>query len=144
MDSETRRRSSSFSVIFTLTCCPIESSSSGDSTRWTGDLGYVHQPFDSVGYRNEGAERHRLGHDAVDHVADFVLAGEVIPRILARLPDGQRDPLPIAVDLEHLDLHLVPYLDQLAGVIDVLPRELGDVDQTVHPAEVDEGAEIDD
>ena len=30
------------------------------------------------------------------------------------------------------------------GMVDVLPRQLGDVDEAVHAAEVDEGAEVDD
>ena len=48
------------------------------------------------------------------------------------------------VDVENLDRDLVADLDDLGRVIDVLPRELGDVNQTVHPAQIDEGAEVDD
>ena len=35
-------------------------------------------------------------------------------------------------------------LEHLGRVVDVRPRELGDVDQAVHAVEVDEGAEVDD
>ena len=37
-----------------------------------------------------------------------------------------------------------PILEDLGGVVDVRPGELGDVDQAVHAVEVDEGAEVDD
>src|SRR5690606_30732429 len=45
---------------------------------------------------------------------------------------------------EHLDGDLVAHLHDLVRVVDVLPRELGHVDQTVDAAEIDEGAEVDD
>ena len=48
------------------------------------------------------------------------------------------------VDVEHLDGDLVADLHDRARVVDVLPRQLGHVDETVHAAEVDEGAEVDD
>ena len=37
-----------------------------------------------------------------------------------------------------------PTCDHLGRVVDVLPRQLGHVDEAVHAAEVDEGAEVDD
>src|SRR6185312_9965064 len=58
--------------------------------------------------------------------------------------EGQRDPLAVQVDVEDLDLDLLAHLDDLGGVVDVLPGELGDVDQTVDAAEVDERTEVDD
>src|SRR5690606_25240721 len=47
------------------------------------------------------------------------------------------------VDVEHLDLDLVADGDDRAGVVDVLPRQLADVDQAVHATEVDERTEAD-
>ena len=38
----------------------------------------------------------------------------------------------------------LPDLEHLGRMVDVRPRELGDVDQAVHAVEVDEGAEVDD
>src|SRR4029077_13744989 len=45
---------------------------------------------------------------------------------------------------EHLHPDRLPDLEHLRRMVDVTPRELGDVDQAVHPVEVDEGAEVDD
>src|SRR5439155_19224596 len=56
----------------------------------------------------------------------------------------ERDPLPVAVDVEHRDLGGLLDLEHLGWMVDVAPRELRDVDQAVHPVEVDEGAEVDD
>jgi hypothetical protein len=70
--------------------------------------------------------------------------GELLPRILLGGLERQADALAVEVDLEHLHLDLVADGDDRAGVVDVLPGQLGDVDEAVHAAEVDEGAEVDD
>ena len=48
------------------------------------------------------------------------------------------------VDVEHLHGDLVADLHDRARVVDVLPRQLGHVDETVHAAEVDERTEVHD
>src|SRR5690606_24984997 len=53
-------------------------------------------------------------------------------------------PLAVEVDLEDLDGDLLSDLHNLAGVLDVLPAELGDVHEAVDAAEVDERTEVDD
>ena len=77
-------------------------------------------------------------------LTDRVGAGEDLPRVLLGRLERQRDALAVEVDLEDLDGDLLADLDDLAGVLDVLPRELGDVHEAVHAAEVDERAEVDD
>src|SRR5690606_37776568 len=93
---------------------------------------------------DERAERDELGDLARDDLADLVGPGEVLPRILLGRLERQRHALALQVDLEHLDGDLVAHLHDLVRVVDVLPRELGHVDQTVDAAEIDEGAEVDD
>jgi hypothetical protein len=68
----------------------------------------------------------------------------VLPRVLLRRLERQGDTLAVHVDVEDLDGDLVADRDDLAGVVDVLPRQLGDVDETVDAAEVDERTEVDD
>src|SRR5207237_601236 len=58
--------------------------------------------------------------------------------------EREADSLAAHVDLEHLDLDLVAHGDDRTRVIDVLPRQFGDVDEAVHAAEVDERTEVDD
>ena len=109
-----------------------------------GQLGDVHEALDALQDLNEGTKRDDLGRPAVHDVALLVALEDALPRIGLRLLEAQRDPLTIAVDVEHLDLDLLTDLEQLGGMVDVAPGELGDVDQAVDAVEVDEGAEVDD
>ena len=107
-------------------------------------LGDVHQALDAVADLHEGTERHQLGDPAVDQLADAVAGGELLPRILLGGLQREADALPGEVDVEHLHLDLVAHRYDGAGMVDVLPRQLGDMDQAVHAAEVDEGTEVHD
>src|SRR5436853_234958 len=81
---------------------------------------------------------------AGDDVALVVALEHLLPRVGLRLLQPERDALPIAVDVEHLDIDLLADLEHLGRMVDVAPRQLADVDETVHPVEVDECAEVDD
>src|SRR6202022_2489209 len=107
-------------------------------------LGDVHQTFDALLDAHERAERNELGDLARHDLADGVRAGEVPPRVFLSCFERQRNAFAVHVDVEHLDGHLVADLNHLGRVVDVLPGQLGDVHQTVDPAEIDERAEVDD
>src|SRR5690625_371085 len=109
-----------------------------------GQLGDVHQALDAVLDAHEGAEGDQLGDLARDDLADGVGAGEQLPRVLLGRLQRQGDALAVHVHVEHLDVDLLTDLDDLGGVVDVLPGQLGDVHQAVDTAEIDEGAEVDD
>ena len=109
-----------------------------------GQLGDVDQALDALVDADERTERHQLGDLAGDDLADLVRAGELLPRVLLRRLERQRDALAVHVDVEHLDGDLVADLDDLGRVVDVLPGQLGDVDETVDAAEVHERTEVDD
>ena len=107
-------------------------------------LGDMHEPLDAVEYLDEGPEGDDLRHRAGQLVADVVRVDDPLPRILLGLLESERDALAVAVDVEHLDLDRVADLEDLARMVDVRPRKLGDVDQSVDPVEVDERAEVND
>ena len=107
-------------------------------------LGDVDQALDAVTEVNERAEGHELGDGALDDGADGVLLDERAPRILGGLLETEGDALAIQIDVENLDLDLLADLDDLGGVVDVVPRELGDVDEAVDAAQIHEGAEVHD
>jgi hypothetical protein len=109
-----------------------------------GQLGDVDQALDAVVDAHERTERDELGDLARDDLTDRVGAGEVLPRVFLGRLQRQRDALAVHVDVEHLDGDLVADLDDLGRVVDVLPGQLGDVDETVDAAEVDERTEVDD
>ena len=104
----------------------------------------MHEALDALGDADERTERHELGDLSGCDLADRVGAGEDLPRVLLGRLERQRHALALQVDLEDLDGDLLADLDDLAGVLDVLPRELGDVHEAVHAAQVDERAEVDD
>ena len=62
------------------------------------------------------------------------------PRVLGDLLEAERDALGLGVELEDLDLDLVADLEHLGRVVDAAPAHVGDVQQAVDAAEVDEGA----
>ncbi len=109
-----------------------------------GELGDVHQALDALLDANERTERDELGDLAGHDLTDLVRTGEVLPRVFLRRLERQRDALAVHVDVENLDRDLVADLNDFVRVVDVLPGQLRDVDETVDAAEVDEGTEVDD
>src|SRR6187200_3118579 len=108
------------------------------------ELRDMHEPFDARHDLDEGAEGDDLRDLPLDLVAFVVRLEHLLPGIALGLFEAERDALALAVDVEHLDLHVLADLEYLGRVVDMAPRELADVDQAVHSVEVDEGAEVDD
>ncbi len=82
-------------------------------------------------------------HDLATHsCADRILLLDILPRMRLELLEAERDPLAIPVDVEDLDLDLIAHIANLARVPDPAPRHVGDVQQSVHAAEIDERAKV--
>jgi len=64
--------------------------------------------------------------------------GDVLPRVGAELLEAEAHARALAVELEDAYLDLIAHLDDFRGVLDALPRHVGDVQQSVDAAEVDE------
>src|SRR6185312_15672654 len=77
------------------------------------ELGDVHQPFDPRHDLDEGAESDDLRDLALDLVALVVGLEHLLPRVALRLLQTERDPLALAVDVEHLDFHVLTDLEHL-------------------------------
>src|SRR6266540_436593 len=101
-------------------------------------------PLDARHDFDEGAEGDHLRHLPFDDVPLVVHVHHLLPGVRLGLLQAERDALPLAVDVEHLDLHFLADLEQLRGMVYVTPGELGDVDEPVDALEVHEGAEVDD
>ena len=78
-----------------------------------GGLGDVDEAFDAGHDLDEGAERDDLRDLALEDVALAVLVEHLLPRVLLGLLEAQRDPLAVAVDVEHLDAHVLADLERL-------------------------------
>ena len=101
-------------------------------------------PFDA---RFELDERAVVGeaHDLPDRAAaDRIAVHHVGPRIGDELLVAERDALGGRVVLEHDHVDLVVDLEQLGGMAHPAPRHVGDVQEAVDAAEVDERAVIGD
>jgi len=57
---------------------------------------------------------------------------------------AERNAVGFMVDLDDLDLHLLSDVEHLGRMIDPSPRNVSDMQQTVDPAEVHEGAVVGD
>jgi hypothetical protein len=69
---------------------------------------------------------------------DRVLGGDAFPRIAFELLHAEADALRVAVDADDLDADGVTDVDDFARVVDALVAHVGDMEQAVDAAEVDE------
>src|SRR4029453_2692540 len=84
-----------------------------------------------------------VGH--IDHASDYpavdrISLGHRFPRVGLELLDPERDPLLGAVELQNLDRDLVADVQNFGWVGDAPVRHVGDVQQSVDAAEIDERA----
>ena len=107
-------------------------------------LGDVDQPFDARLELDEGAVVGQADDLAAHARADRVAVHHVRPRIGDELLVAERDALGRRVVLEHDHVDLVVDLEQLGRMADAAPRHVGDVQQAVDAAEVDERAVVGD
>jgi hypothetical protein len=102
----------------------------------------VDQPLDAVLDARERAEVGELGDLAADELADLVLVADLAPRLGLGPLEREGDLALLRVDPEDEDLDLLADPQDLRWVADPAPRELGEVDEPVRAADVDEGAEV--
>src|SRR5438034_1378285 len=109
-----------------------------------GEVGKVHEAVDSALEPDENAE---VG-DRLDRAADLVpfleVRSELFPGIGKALLHPEGDAPPLLVDLEDHDLHLVAERDHFRRMLDTPPSEIGDMQQAVDAAQIDERAVVGD
>src|SRR5437870_3406326 len=76
--------------------------------------------------------------------AHRVLRGHVLPGVRLQLLQAEADALAFPVDVEDLDLDLLPDVHHLGRVRHAAIALVRDVEQSVHAAQIDEGAEVGD
>ena len=77
-------------------------------------------------------------------VTNLEIRVEVIPWMWGKLLETESDTLLLLIEVKNNDLDLLVKSDNLFRVIDTAPREIGDMDKTVHTAKVNEYAVIGD
>src|SRR5262245_54076645 len=107
-------------------------------------LGDVHQTLEAGLDLDECPVVGDALHLAVHAGADGQALGDRAPRVRHDLLHAERHPLALRVVLEDDDLHVVADVDHLGRMTDARPRHVGDVEQAIDAAEVDEGAVVGD
>ena len=65
-----------------------------------------------------------------------------IPWVFEQVAIGQADFTGLFVNLVDLDLYLLAFFDDVAGMLDTVPAQLADVDQTIEPTQINERTKI--
>ena len=107
-----------------------------------GHLGDVDQTLDALLELDERAVVGDREDAAANLRADRVALGGVEPRIRRELLEAERDALLVLVELEDLDLDLIADVDEVARMRETAPAHVGDVEQAVEAAHVDERAVV--
>ena len=71
-----------------------------------------------------------------------IAAGDVLPGIRAQLLEAQRNARTLAVELEDAHFDFLADLHDFGRMLDALPRHVGDVQQAIDAAEIDECAVV--
>src|SRR5690606_10455295 len=107
-------------------------------------LGDVDQTLDARLQLHEGAVIGDVGNTTGEACADRVLELHAFPRIGLQLLHAEGDALRLRVEADDLHLDGLADLQRLARMVDAPPRDVGDVEQPVDAAEIDERAVIGD
>ena len=104
----------------------------------------VDQALDTTFQLHEGAVVGDGDHASANDSLFGVTLVDVVPGIGLELLQTEADPFALLLEVQHLDLDLLADGDNFARVRDAAPAQVGDVQQAVDAAEIDEGAEVGD
>src|SRR5438128_2240396 len=104
----------------------------------------VDQALDAGLELDEGAVVGDVGDPALVAGAHREFRLDALPRVVEQLLHAERDAVGLVVDLDDLHLDLLPDVEHLGRVIDAPPGDVGDVEQPVDAAEIDEGSVVGD
>src|SRR6266699_5785259 len=104
----------------------------------------VHQAFDALLDLDEGAVVGEIGHLAEEARSRGIAAREAHPGILSQLLQSEGNAILLGVEFQHLRRDLVAHVEHFRRVLDAPPGEVGDVQQAVDSAQVDERAVVGD
>src|ERR1700694_5135315 len=104
----------------------------------------VDQAFESRLQCDERAVVGDVGDAAGKARIERILRLDALPRIVQQLLHAERDAVGLVVDLDDLHLHGLADGQHFGRVIDPAPGDIGDVQQTVDAAEIDERTVIGD
>src|SRR5262249_41719829 len=107
-------------------------------------LGDVDEAFDAGLELHERPVVGDVGDAALEACAHGIFSLNALPRIVLQLLHAERDAVGLVIDLDDLDLHLLADIEHLGRMIDPPPGDIGDVQQPIDAAEIDERAVVGD
>ena len=105
-----------------------------------GDLGDVDQAVNTGQNLGESAEGHQLDDGNGGNAAHLVLVGEHGPGVGIGILVAQGDLALLLVEVDDIDVNLIADGEDLGGLVDAAPAQLGHVDHAVDAANVHKGA----
>src|SRR5690625_644169 len=101
-------------------------------------FGHVHQPFHAVFNFDEAAVVGDVGDGAKQARGGRVTTVDVVPRIVAQLLEAKRDTHALAVETQYADFQVLAHLNHFGRVAHALPGHVGNVQQAVNSAQIEE------
>ncbi len=98
----------------------------------------MYQTFDAFFQLGKAAVVGEVGDASLNTGAFRVTSLDGNPWVFAQLLQAQRYTVALAVELQNLDIDLVANVDDLRRMLDTLPGHVGDVQQTIDAAQVNE------
>ena len=90
-------------------------------------------------------ERTKIGqvsNGTFDQLPFFEILNFDKPGILLKLADGQANALAFLIQADNFDLYLLPNFENIFGVLDAFPRNLGQVHKAIGSVDVHESTKV--
>ena len=100
------------------------------------------QSFHTVLQANEGTEINDIGDNTAHPLTDSILIVNHGPGVGQQPTDAQTNLPLLSIEIQDGHVHFLAHADDLTGMPDRLPRQLGNMHKTVHPAQIHESPEI--
>ena len=108
--------------------------------RHVSQLRDVDQALNALLDLGKGAKVDDVGDDALDQLAQFVLVLDQGPRFRLQPFQAQANTITLLVQAQDIHFHFLSHADDLFGMPDPPPAQLGDVNQAVGTAQVNKSA----
>src|SRR6516162_5516201 len=107
-------------------------------------FGDVDEPLDTRLQFDKGAIIGDIGDATAELGASGVFEVDTFPGVGLELLHAERNTLRLGVEADDLHFDILADIQRLGGMVDPPPGDVGDMQQTVDPAEIDKGAVIGD
>ncbi|KEP72123.1 hypothetical protein HR12_28240, partial [Microbacterium sp. SUBG005] len=105
-------------------------------------FGNVHQTFNAFFDFNEAAVVSQVGNATSQFSTFWVTLSDSYPWIFAQLFQAEGYTSTLAVELQHFNSDFVAHVHDFAWVLNAFPRHVGDVQQAINAAQVNECAVV--